>query len=321
MIGYQASHEQFSPSQLLRYVQLAEAAGFTSVNSSDHFFPWSRAQGQSGFAFSWLGAALATTTLSFTSVCAPGQRYHPAIVAQAVATLAELFPGRYDVALGSGEALNERITGAPWPPKAERNVRLGECAAIIRALLQGKEVTHHGTVTVEGARLYTVPAAQPRLFAAALSPETAGIVAAWADGLITVRQEYSRMRAVLDAFRSNGGDGKPACVKVDLSYAATDAAALQGAWEQWRNNIFSGTVLGELSTVAQFDALGDLVQPEEVKEKVLVSSSLEEHADAIASLKELGFERIILHNVNREQERFIEDFAAKVLPQFNARMR
>ncbi|RYY94077.1 MAG: LLM class flavin-dependent oxidoreductase, partial [Chitinophagaceae bacterium] len=88
MIGYQASHEQFSPSALLQLVQRAEAAGFGAVNASDHFFPWTSAQGQSGYAFAWLGAAMATTSLPFTSVCAPGQRYHPAIVAQAVATLA-----------------------------------------------------------------------------------------------------------------------------------------------------------------------------------------------------------------------------------------
>ncbi|RYZ22302.1 MAG: TIGR03885 family FMN-dependent LLM class oxidoreductase [Chitinophagaceae bacterium] len=320
MIGYQASHEQFRPSELLRYVQLAGAAGFTSVNSSDHFFPWSRAQGQSGYAFSWLGAALSATSLPFTSVCAPGQRYHPAIVAQAVATLAELFPGRYAVALGSGEALNERITGTPWPPKAERNARLNECATIIRALLQGEEVNHHGQVTVEGERLYTLPEEPPKLLAAALSAGTARQVGAWADGLITVRQERDGLRALLDAFREGGGDGKPVYVKVDLSYSSTDAAALQGAWEQWRNNIFAGTVLGELGTVAQFDALGELVQPEELKEKVIVSASPQAHIDAISELRELGFERIILHNVNREQERFIEDFGAKVLPRFNAVM-
>jgi coenzyme F420-dependent glucose-6-phosphate dehydrogenase len=315
MIGYQASHEQYRPSTLLRYVQLAEAAGFTSVNSSDHFFPWSEAQGQSGFAFSWLGAALAQTNLSFSSVCAPGQRYHPAVVAQAVATLGEMFPGRYTIALGSGEALNERITGERWPTKSERNARLGECAAIIRALLQGQEVSHRNLVTVEGAKLYTLPEAPPLLFAAALSPATAHEVAAWADGLITVRQEPQKLRQLVDAFREGGGEGKPVHVKVDLSYSDSEEGALQGAWDQWRSNIYAGSVLGELGTVAQFEALGALVQPEEMKEKVLVSASLQQHIDAIGALKDLGFDRVILHNVNREQERFIEDFGARVLPQ------
>src|SRR3954464_5634064 len=110
-IGYQASHEQFTPADLLKFVMLAESAGFGAVNSSDHFHPWSERQGQSGFAFAWLGAAMQATAMRYGSVCAPGQRYHPAIIAQAVATLGEMFPGRYWIALGTGEALNERITG------------------------------------------------------------------------------------------------------------------------------------------------------------------------------------------------------------------
>src|SRR5690348_6515386 len=120
-IGYHISHEQCKPSLLLKYAQMAEAAGFNAALSSDHFNPWNRAQGQSGFAWSWLGAAMQATGLSYGVVNAPGQRYHPAIIAQASATLAELFPGRFWIALGSGQALNETITGQRWPSKAERN--------------------------------------------------------------------------------------------------------------------------------------------------------------------------------------------------------
>jgi coenzyme F420-dependent glucose-6-phosphate dehydrogenase len=117
-IGYQASHEQFSPSALLRYAILAEKAGFECVNCSDHFHPWSEAQGESGFSFAWLGAALQATHIPFGVVCAPGQRQHPAIVAQAAATLSEMFPERFWMALGSGEVLNEQITGEKWPLKS-----------------------------------------------------------------------------------------------------------------------------------------------------------------------------------------------------------
>src|SRR5690349_14422670 len=116
-ICYHASHEQFAPSQLLRLAIAAEDAGFDGVHSSDHFHPWSVRQGQSGFSFSWIAAALQATTLPFSMVCAPGQRYHPAIVAQAISTLAELFPGRINFELGSGEAINEIITGEEWPSK------------------------------------------------------------------------------------------------------------------------------------------------------------------------------------------------------------
>ena len=156
-IGLHASHEQIPPSRLLAAVRHAEAAGFDAAMCSDHFSPWSERQGQSGFAWSWLGAALEATDLTLGCVNAPGQRYHPAIIAQAAATLAEMYPGRFWVALGTGEASNEHITGAPWPDKATRNARLRECVDVMRALFAGEVVDHDGLVTVDRARLWTLP--------------------------------------------------------------------------------------------------------------------------------------------------------------------
>ena len=124
-IGYHASHEQFGPGELLELAQHAESAWFGGCMSSDHFMPWTDAQGQSGFAWSWLGAALQATSLSMGTVNAPGDRYHPAIIAQAAATLGAMFPGRFWVAVGSGEALNEHITGAAWPPRGCRSSSCG----------------------------------------------------------------------------------------------------------------------------------------------------------------------------------------------------
>ncbi|MDQ4060723.1 MAG: LLM class flavin-dependent oxidoreductase, partial [Pseudomonadota bacterium] len=153
-IGFHASHEQFPPSELLSLVQFAEQAGFDCAMSSDHFKPWGPNQGQSGYAWSWLGAAMQATQLSFGVISAPGYRYHPAILAQGAATLAEMFPGRFWFALGSGQRLNEDMAGLPWPSKPERNARLRECADVVRALLKGETVTHRGRVTVIEARLY-----------------------------------------------------------------------------------------------------------------------------------------------------------------------
>src|SRR4029078_3226220 len=130
VFGFHCSHEQIDPAQLLLDVQQAERAGFTAGMSSDHFSPWSTRQGEYGFSWSFLGAALATTQLPFGIVNAPGQRYHPAIIAQAIATLAEMFPGRFWAALGSGAASNEHITGGGWPPKATRDARLRECVEV-----------------------------------------------------------------------------------------------------------------------------------------------------------------------------------------------
>src|SRR4029453_6371411 len=132
--GFHASHEQVHPRELLAAVQRAEEAGFDAAMCSDHFAPWSERQGHSGFAWSWLGAALQATSLPFGVVNAPGDRYHPAIIAQAAATLAELFPDRFWVALGTVQAMNEHVTANRWPPKPERNARLKECVEVIRAL-------------------------------------------------------------------------------------------------------------------------------------------------------------------------------------------
>src|SRR5918997_1457032 len=166
--GYHASHEQYPPSELIELVKMAESAGFEAASCSDHFHPWTDAQGHSGFAWSWLGAALQTTSLSFGTVSAPGDRYHPAIIAQAAATLAEMFPGRFWLAIGSGEALNEAITGAAWPTRPERNGRPKEGADVRRAPWRGETVTHQGRVRVQEARLYTLPDEPPMLLGAAL---------------------------------------------------------------------------------------------------------------------------------------------------------
>jgi len=314
-IGYHASHEQFKPSELLHYVQQAEQAGFTLALSSDHFHPWSEQQGQSGFAWSWLGAAMqATPNLAYRVVCAPGQRYHPAIVAQAAATLAEMFPDRFWLTVGSGQALNEHITGDKWPVKRDRNARLQECVEIIRRLWQGETVTHHGLVQVETAKLYTRPQTPPLIIGAAITTATAEWLGSWADGLITISRPPEKLQKVVDAFRRGGGAGKPMILKVQLSYDRNPDSARQKAHHQWRNNIFKNIMMTELQTPQQFDAAGEFVQPQELDEHVRISADPQQHIDWLQKDIELGFDELILHNVNREQQQFIEVFGEQVLP-------
>jgi coenzyme F420-dependent glucose-6-phosphate dehydrogenase len=313
-IGYHSSHEQFKPSELLKYVQLAEQAGFTHALSSDHFHPWGEAQAQSGFSWAWLGAAMQATSLSYRIVCAPGQRYHPAIVAQAAATLAEMFPERFWLTVGSGQAMNEAITGDKWPCKADRNARLKECVDVIRALWRGETVTHHGLVRVEDATLYTRPEKPPLIIGAAITAKTAEWMGSWADGLITTSRPPEELKKVVDAFQRGGGEGKPMLLKVQLSYDRTDDLARQKAHEQWRTNVFESHLLSELRTPQQFDAAAQHVTPDQMDQHVRISSDVQQQIEWLQKDIELGFSELLLHNVNREQEQFIEVFGEKVIP-------
>jgi probable non-F420 flavinoid oxidoreductase len=313
-IGWHASHEQIPPSLLLRDARHAEEAGFRVGMSSDHFSPWSARQNESGFAWSWLGAALATTGLPFRVVNAPGQRYHPAIVAQAIASLAEMFPDRLWVCLGTGEASNEHITGDRWPPKPVRNARLAECVVIIRALLAGEEVSHDGLVRVDRARLWTLPTVSPPLLGAAVTEETARWVGGWADGLATIHRPPDRLRRVVDAFREGGGEGKPMVLQVHVSWAPTDEEALLIAHDQWRTNLFGPPVCWDLEMVEHFDEAARHVRPEDLRAGVLVSSDPAQHVAWIEEAAELGFDEVNLHHVGQEQGPFIETFGRDVLP-------
>jgi probable non-F420 flavinoid oxidoreductase len=316
LIGFHASHEEVPPAELLDAVRRAEESGFAAATCSDHFAPWSRAQGESGYAWSWLGAALQATTLRFGVVTAPGQRYHPAITAQAMATLDSLAPGRFWAALGSGEALNEHITGDGWPEKSVRNARLRSCAEVIDLLFRGEEVSRDdGLVRVDRARLWTLPATPPPLYAAALTTATAAEVASWAQGLILVAQDPPRLVELVEAYRSAGGRG-PLILQVHLSWAPTDDEALERAVRQWRTNVLPPSSLSDLETVEQFEQAARDTGADAVREAVLVSSEPGRHAERLHEFVELGFDEIYLHQLGREQTAFIEVFGAEVLPQF-----
>jgi probable non-F420 flavinoid oxidoreductase len=312
--GFHASHEQVHPAALLSAVRRAETAGFGAAMCSDHFSPWSARQAHSGFAWSWLGAALQATDLRFGVVNAPGQRYHPAVIAQAIGTLAAMYPGRFWAALGTGEASNEHITGERWPSKEIRDARLLECVEVIRDLLAGDEVSHDGLVTVDRARIWTRPAEPPMLIGAAVSVPTARRCAAWADGLITVNAPPEHLRRMAEAYRDAGGRGK-LHLQVHLSWAPDDETATRIAHEQWRSNVFAPPVCWDLEMTDHFDVVAEHVTTEDVARVVNVSADLHRHTDLIRQYAELGFDEIYLHHVGQELDAFIDAFGEKVLPQ------
>ena len=313
LVGYHASHEQFAPSRLRDLVVLAEQAGFHAAKSSDHFHPWSERQGQSGFAWSWLGAAMQATSLPFGIISAPGYRYHPAILAQAAATCGEMFPGRFWLSLGSGEAINEAITGEAWPEKAERNARLAECAAIIRALFDGETVTHRGRVTVVEAKLYSRPKSNVPLIGAAVTPETAAFVGGWADGLLTTAGgDIETTRRVIAAYKHVAGDRKPIYLQHALSWAETEDEAFHQALDQWAPLAIGGEVNWDLRRPRDFDRIAATIGREHIGRILKVSSDADRHLGWIAELVELGVDHIYLHCVGRNQEAFIETFGPRV---------
>ncbi|MEV4688826.1 TIGR03885 family FMN-dependent LLM class oxidoreductase [Microbacterium sp. LWH3-1.2] len=303
-LGYHASHEQLPPSRLLAAVQEAERSGFDGAMCSDHFAPWGLAQGESAHAWSWLGAAMATTDFPMGVVTAPGQRYHPAISTQAMATLGEMFPGRFWCALGSGEALNEHVTGDAWPPKPLREERLLEVVDIIRRLHAGERVDHDGLVRVHDARLWSRPDDPPRLRAAAASVPTAAWAASWADGLITVGHDADEIRAIITAYRDAGGDG-PCAVQVHVSLAESHGEARRAAADQWRQVTVPAELMWDLMQPEDFDRLADPAHVDALEHGVLISADEEEAAERLAAVVAAGADELYLHGIGKDQADFL----------------
>lgn len=312
-IGFHASHEQISPRQLLADVQHAERAGFQMAMCSDHLSPWSARQGHSGYTWAWLGAALATTELELGCVSAPGQRYHPVVHAQRIATLGQMFPGRFWAALGSGQNMNEHVTGDLWPTKEIRTRRLEESVDVIRRLLAGETVSHDGLIRVHEAQIWERADPVPALLGPAITVESAGRVAAWAEGLITLNQPVEVLRDLLAAYRGAGGTG-PAALQVHLSWAPSQEEAERIAHDQWRSNVFDEPVDSDTAQPAAFDIMSEHVSMDAVHEAVKVSADLGQHVEWLQKYAELGFDDLYLHFVGQRQEEFIDVFAEQVLP-------
>lgn len=311
-IGFHASQEQLPPSQLLRAVEDAEAAGFDGAFSADHLAPWTPSQGESGNTLTWLGAALARTQFGFGAVATPGYRYHPVVMAHAIATLGEMFPGRYFAALGSGELLNEHVIGGDWPEKAERTARLGECVDVIRRLLAGEEVTHSGRVEVHRARLWSLPEVVPELWATATSSETAAWAAGWADGLVTVGVTAEQVRKVLEAYRGAGGRGG-AALQVHFALAPDDDAAMDLVRDQWVNSVVAPPERWDVAQPEDFERLAGHPDDEALRKEVLVETDVEQLAERIAGLARVGFDRVYLHEISQDQSSYLRATAPRLV--------
>jgi G6PDH family F420-dependent oxidoreductase len=315
--GYKLSSEEFSANELVRIARAAEERGFSFALISDHFHPWTDRQGHSPFVWSVLGAIAQTTTKLRvgTGVTCPTTRIHPAIVAQASATVATMMPGRFFLGVGSGENLNEHIVGARWPEIAVRQARLEEAINVIRQLWQGGLQSFHGThFTVEGARLYSIPDEPPALFVAAAGRKSAELAARAGDGLISTEPDHE----IVEQFRSGGGAGKPCYVEVQVCFDRDAKRAEQLAQEIWPVAALPGNLMGELPLPSHFEKAGALVTAEKMTEKVACGPDPEKHIQFIRKYIDAGFDHICIHQIGPHQTELMDLYAREVLPKLSA---
>jgi F420-dependent oxidoreductase, G6PDH family len=319
-IGYAAALEQFHPTDLIRFSKLAEEHGFVNVMAADHFQPWVPSQGHSAFVWSWMGALGEATKLRFGSgVTAPGFRYHPAILAQAAATLEAMYPGRFWLGIGSGEALNEHITGEYWPEQGTRFARLRESVELIKKLFSGKKVRHSGKYfKLETTQIWTMPTTPPPIYVAASGPQTAEFAGREADGLITPAAAPEKLKGLIERFEKGAREaGKdpaslPKLLQVHISWAPTYEEAEQNALKEWPNGGMNFPK-ADVRSPEDFEAFAKLVRPENYKGRVLISPDWEAHRQHIQSFFDLGFDEVHVHNVGRNQEEFIKLFSKEVM--------
>jgi len=324
-IGYSCSLEQFHPNDLLDWCAQAEEAGFSAgFMVSEHFHPWTPQQGQSAFAWAFMGALGLRTSLPFgTGVTCPGFRYHPAVVAHAAATLGAMFPGRFWLGLGAGEALNEHIVGGKWPEIGIRSAMLFEAIEIINKLFTGEVVRHIGShYTLESARLYTLPEKPVPIYVATAGPVNAKRTGRLADGMITVGAADAKLHELWSnaetGAREAGKDPKkqPRLLQLHVSWAATDEEATDIAVKEWPNGGMAFPKQ-DIRNPEDFAAMAKLVKPEHFVNRMLISSDLDKQVANVQHYLDLGFDEIYVHNVGRDQASFIDVFGREVLPRLN----
>jgi G6PDH family F420-dependent oxidoreductase len=324
-IGYAAMLEQFGPNEVLDLCAGAEAAGFSGVMAADHFQPWVPQQGQASFVWEVLAAAGARTKGDLgPGVTCPSFRMHPAIVAQAAATLEVMYPGRTWLGLGSGEAINEHVVAGYWPETPERINRMFEAIEIIRKLFSGKDVKHDGRhFKLETTRLWTMPSVPPPLYIATAGPVTAKRTGALADGLITVGAPEGKLEMIFGKFeegaREAGKDpaSMPKILQLHLSWADTDEQAVRNAMEEWPNGGMKFPK-ADIRSPGDFEQMAKLVRPEDFAGRMLMSADPEAHRQEIQKFLNMGFGQIYLHNVGRNQVEWMEVFGREVLPKLTA---
>jgi len=324
-VGYAAMLEQFGPQEVVGYQALAEEHGFSGCMAADHFQPWVPQQGQAAFVWNVLTAVGERTRGDMgPGVTCPSFRFHPAMVAQAAATLEAMYPGRSWLGVGSGEALNEHVIAGYWPEAGERSLRMFEAVEVIKKLfdasLAGKDVKHEGRFfKLESTRLWTMPSTPPPVLVATAGPINAKKTGKFADGIITVGAPLEKIGGLFAKFEEGAREaGKdpgtmPKVLQLHLSWAPTDEEAMANAMHQWPNGGMKFPK-ADIRSPFDFEQMAKLVRPEDFDGRMVISSDPDVHRANIQKFVDLGFDRIYLHNVGRNQAEWIEVFGRDVLP-------
>ena len=316
--GYFLASEDYSPKTLVEQARMAEQAGFTSLWISDHYHPWLDVQGHSPFVWSVIGALSEATSLPVqTAVTCPTVRMHPAVVAQAAATSSLLLNGRFRLGVGSGEALNEHILGHVWPQASVRLEMLEEAVGIIRHLLTGREVSHHGKhYTVENARLYDCPDDPVPIDVAGFGPSAIELAGRIGDGFLTTAPD----RDAVERFRRSGGghgQGQGAVIGgMKVCYDTDRDAAVRAVHRRWPNMFLPGELAQVLPHPSHFAQAVRLVSEEQVAASPLpMGDDPEEHIRGLRAYAEAGFDTVHVNQIGADLRGFFDFYRTKVLPQ------
>jgi coenzyme F420-dependent glucose-6-phosphate dehydrogenase len=311
-IGYKLCSEERDPLGLVDDARRAEDAGFDFAAISDHYHPWTDAQGESPFVWTSIGAiATATERITIgTAVTCPTVRQHPALVAQAAATAACLLPGRFFLGVGTGERLNEHIFGDPWPSASVRREMLAEAVDVLRELWSGELTTFDGRYyTVDTARLYTLPADPIPLYLAASGTEAASLAADIGDGLILAGDTREALRTYID----EGGDG-PRLTELLVNVEEPEDRALATLHRQWPNPTIPGELSAELPLPRQFEQAASVTAPADLRDKALTGTNVETYVSKLSELSSAGYTHVFLHQVGTDQDAFFRFASERMIP-------
>jgi coenzyme F420-dependent glucose-6-phosphate dehydrogenase len=311
--GYALSSEEHGPRELVEYARKAEETGFEFAMISDHFHPWTDAQGQSPFVWGVLGGiAQATERLRLgTGVTCPLIRIHPAIVAQAAATAAVMMDGRFFLGVGSGENLNEHVVGEIWPAPDKRLAMLEEAIHAMRLLWQGGAQTHRGDYyDVEQARLYTLPDEPVQITIAASKPNAAELAGRLGDAFVSTSPD----REVVETFESAGGAGKSKYGQITCCWAASEEEGSRTACEIWPNAALGGELTYELPLPRHFEQATEKVTPEDIAEAIPCGPDPDRFLKDINAYQEAGYTHVYFHQIGYDQDGFFRFWREELVP-------